>query len=82
MTPVTRIGRCHVCLRSPRRVESISGICHDCITTRGRRWCAMAVQVREDPRFRATVRAELKTDGGRRLFDAMFGPPSLREVGE
>lgn len=82
MTTPTRIGRCRVCTRSPRRVEIHSGICHDCIAARGRRWCLMVVRVREDPRLRATVRAEIQTTAGRKLFDAMFGPPTLREVGE
>ena len=80
MTVPTRIGRCRVCLRS-RKVEGYSGICHGCITNHGRRWCLMAVRVREDPRLRATVRAEIRTDRGKKLFDAMFGTP-LREAGE
>ena len=79
MTPLTRIGHCRVCLRSPRVVEAHSGICHGCIATRGRRWCLIAIRVREDPRVHATVRAEIRTAGGRKLFDAMFGP-ALREV--
>lgn len=81
MTPLTRIGRCRVCLRSPRRVEERSAICHDCIAIHGRRWCLMVVRVREDPALRVKVRAEIGTDRGRKLFDAMFGPV-LREVGE
>lgn len=81
MTAPTRIGRCRVCTRSPRRVEKHSRICHACIASHGRRWCLMVVRVREDPRLRATVRAEISTDRGRKLFDAMFGPP-LREVGK
>lgn len=81
MRKPTRIGACRVCLRSPRRVEEHSRICHACIAVHGRRWCLMVVQVREDPRLRATVRAEISTERGRNLFDAMFGP-ALREVGE
>lgn len=34
----------------------------------------MVVRVREDPRLRGTVRAEISTDRGRKLFDKMFGP--------
>lgn len=81
MTAPARIGRCRVCLRSPRRVEEHSGICHDCVATHGRRWCLMVVRVRKDPALRATVRAEIQTERGRKLFDAMFGP-ALQEVGK
>ena len=73
MTDPTRIGACRVCLRSPRVLERHSGICTGCLARLGRRWCAMAVMARENPAFRAHVRAEIRTPVGRRLFDAMFG---------
>jgi len=41
----------------------------------------MVIRVRENPALRATVRAEIQTERGRRLFDAMFGP-ALQEVGK
>lgn len=73
--PPTMIGRCRVCARSPRTLEVDSAICEACIR-RGPRWCAMAIRVREDPAFRARVRAELQTESGRRILDLVFGAPA------
>lgn len=75
MTDPIRIGVCRVCERAPRVLEQHSGICSSCLTRHGRRWCAMAIMARENPAFRAHVRAEIQTAAGRRLFDAMFGSP-------
>lgn len=81
MTALATIGRCRACLETPRRIEANSRICAESLTRYGRRMVALAIRAREDPVFRAEVRAELATRSPSRLclFDAVFGPV-LREV--
>lgn len=76
MTPAPTIGQCRVCLQRPRRIEASSRVCAGCLARYGRRMVALAIRAREDPAFRAKVRAELaaRSPSRLRLFDLVFGP--------
>jgi hypothetical protein len=81
MTAPATIGQCRACLQRPRRIEAGSRVCAVCVAQYGRRMVALAIRAREDPTFRAKVRAELgkRSPSCSRLFDLAFGPV-LREV--
>lgn len=76
MTASATIGQCRACLQRPRRIEACSRICAACLARYGRPMVALAIRAREDPTFRAEVRAELgrRSPSRLRLFDLVFGP--------
>jgi hypothetical protein len=75
---VPQIGRCIGCDRSGRLED---GVCHACLTRRGRKWAEMSNRCRTDPEFALSVYESLKTDRGRELFLAMYGRAALRGTG-
>ncbi len=78
--PIPTIGRCRACLQAGK-IEAGSRICAGCLKRYGRRMVTLAIRAREDPLFRAQVRAELakRSPSRLRLFDLVFGPV-LREA--
>jgi hypothetical protein len=78
MTTPATIGQCRACLQRPRKIESGSRVCAECLARYGRRMVALAIRAREDAVFRTQVRAELNPSR-QHLFDLVFGPV-LREV--
>lgn len=72
LTPPPTIGQCKVCLGRPRRIRP--SVCDACSKRYTRRWLALCIRARESEEFRASIRGHL-SPGGRKVFDAMFGPP-------
>jgi len=75
---VDEIGRCIGCDR-PSRLSN--GICHACLTQRGRRWAEMSHMCRTNPEFALDVYSQIKTDRGRELFLRAYGAGALRANG-
>lgn len=71
---VIRIGRCMGCDGMSRLDE---GVCAKCLNDpkRGRKWAEQAHRCRTDPDFALSVYSRIRSESGRRMFEAAFGKP-------
>lgn len=75
---VVSIGRCKGCDRG-RRLND--GVCEECLAPpRGRRWAEDAHRCRTDKKYALIVYGKIKSERGRKLFEAMFGNPAAPTV--